>query len=270
MSLIDTVIGGAQHAITWTGGSSHVIGLATAAVGGTVIGAAWKASNPHRGEPTAPLADAGSTITTGAIPALTYASGEQPRIPTALMHTPGAAIVTSSANQQSNIGPDGRTAYEAVGVVAIRTAVDQFYSAVCADPVLAPYFHGVEMDRLKRHQALFLGQLWGGPVHFDAERLESCHRHLNVSASAYWRVVGHLMTVLTSLRVPDWVCLFTLATLYDIRDRVVTVPQTCGSTGGAATGAQEQIVEFGYTSNVGVFGDLPDFPTAPGDVPGQS
>lgn len=253
MSLIDTlsggVVDGARQALDLAGPQATT-GAAIAA-GGCATWLLWKVGNPHRGDRTTPVADAGSTITTGGITTLSYDGGAPRRVPTLTIHTPGAAIVTSSANHQSNIGPDGRTAYETVGVLAIRTAVDQFYSAVCADPVLSPYFHGVEMDQLKRHQALFLGQLWGGPVHFDAQRLGVAHRHLNVSSAAYWRVVGHLMAVLTNLAVPDWVCLFTLATLYDIRDRVIHEPQPCGTGDAPVTGAQ----------------DLPEHPTDDGDLP---
>ena len=45
--------------------------------------------------------------------------------------------------------------YEAIGGgPAVRMVVDDFYQRVLADPELAHYFNGIDMTRLKRHQAL--------------------------------------------------------------------------------------------------------------------
>ena len=55
--------------------------------------------------------------------------------------------------------------YERLGQdQGIRTAVDEFYQRVLADPELTPYFDGVDMGRLRGHQAKLLVQVTGGPV----------------------------------------------------------------------------------------------------------
>lgn len=224
MSLIDDLAGGLVLGVQYsvdTATPAGTVGLISAGLGGTAW-LCWKLSNPYRGQRTTPLTDVGATTTTTILTDLSF-DGSAVRIPAAVQ-TPGAAMVTSSENTQTNIGTDGRTAYDTVGVDAIRAAVEQFYAVVAADPLLAGYFNGIDRDRLIRHQALFLGQLWGGPVHFDVDGLVTAHRDLGITAEAYWRTVAHLMTTITGLGVPDWVCLFTLATLYDVRGKVIAAP----------------------------------------------
>lgn len=116
-----------------------------------------------------------------------------------------------------------RTPYDVVGHDALVSVVDQFYSKVMSDPDLLPFFDrpGVDMVALKRHQALFIGQLWGGPVTFPLDVLKRAHRGLRISPEKYWRVVGHLMVTLTHNDVPDWICVFTATRLYQARNLVI-------------------------------------------------
>lgn len=116
---------------------------------------------------------------------------------------------------------DGQTPYDVVGAASIGAAVDQFYSKICADPELADLFADVDMATLKRHQALFIGQLWGGPVVTSLADLGAKHQPLQISPERYWRVVAHLMVTLTHLDVPDWICVFTVTRLYQARDLII-------------------------------------------------
>lgn len=207
MSLIDTVISALADGTRWSTDHRYpFIGIASAATG-TAIWAVWKSANPYRRQVTAPT---GPVTRDANLPA----SLGGPSLA-------GPTIITASAITGSNLGPDGRTAYQHVGPDAVRIAVDQFYRRITADPDLTPYFEGVDMERLRRHQALFIGQLWGGPVHFELERLASAHTHLNIGRHHYWRAVGHLMNVITELEVPDWVCLFTMGALYDVQAMII-------------------------------------------------
>lgn len=217
MSLTDTVgnafVSGTTTFIDHTPyGEPGFIAL-TAATVGTLAWGFWKWSNPHRGQDPRPVG-----VHTGT--ALVDLGNGPVRVPAARPDA-GTTLMLAASAPQTNVGPDGQSAYDTVGVNAIRTAVDQFYALVTCDPVLSPYFALIDLERLHRHQALFIGQLWGGPVHFDLDKLVTAHRHLQIPALAYWRTVGILMTVLTRLEVPDWICQFTLSALYDIRGKVI-------------------------------------------------
>jgi hemoglobin len=92
--------------------------------------------------------------------------------------------------------------YETLGQeVGIRTAVDDFYTRVLADPQLKSYFEGVDMSRLRAHQTKLLVQVTGGPVAYDGRDLATAHRGLSITSEDFDRVVAHLGATLTDLGV---------------------------------------------------------------------
>jgi hemoglobin len=92
--------------------------------------------------------------------------------------------------------------YERLGQeVGIRTAVDDFYVRVVSDPELAPYFEGIDLPRLRRHQTALLAQVTGGPVEYSGRALAEGHAGLGITPNAFDRVVGHLVATLTDLGV---------------------------------------------------------------------
>jgi len=93
--------------------------------------------------------------------------------------------------------------FERLGQEAgIRTAVDDFYVRVVADPQLAPYFEGIDLPRLRRHQTALLSQVTGGPVEYSGRDLAAGHAGLGIRPEDFDRVVGHLVAALTALGVP--------------------------------------------------------------------
>ena len=94
--------------------------------------------------------------------------------------------------------------YDAVGGgPAVRVVVDDFYRRVMADPQLVHYFEGVDMPALKRHQALLVGQVLGGPPDYDGRSLREAHNVLGVTKEHFDLVVGHLADALKEAGVPD-------------------------------------------------------------------
>lgn len=88
------------------------------------------------------------------------------------------------------------------GPHALRAAVDTFYNRVTVDPRLAHYFEGVDLTRLRRHQALFLAQTLGGPRQYDGRDLAIAHAALDITSEDYDLVVQYLVGVLQELDVP--------------------------------------------------------------------
>ncbi|MGY1711252.1 group 1 truncated hemoglobin [Geodermatophilus sp. SYSU D00758] len=85
----------------------------------------------------------------------------------------------------------------------IRTAVDDFYRRVLADPRLEPYFEGIDMDRLRVHQTQLLSQVTGGPAAYGGRDLAAAHRRRGITSEDFDRVVDHLTSTLTDLGVDD-------------------------------------------------------------------
>jgi hemoglobin len=209
MSLTTDLLDGLGVLTELPGSGSYGAGAIVAAGAAVVIGGAWWLANPYR-------ADAGDTpVLTGTpTPRKVYRMTTRD-VPVAAMDIPLDVVPRDGK---------GRTPYDIVGPSAIRMVVDQFYSKLHADPELCVFFgeDRVDIGRLKAHQAKFVGQLWGGPVHFPLEELAGAHAALHISPEQYWKVAGHLMVTLTHVGVPDWIAIFTMTRLYQVRDLIIT------------------------------------------------
>lgn len=94
--------------------------------------------------------------------------------------------------------------YQALGGdVAVKEAVERFYARVFDDERLAPYFSGVDERKLKRHQAMLVAQLLGGPQRYDGRDLGEAHAHLGVTQDDFDRVIGHFASALRELGVDE-------------------------------------------------------------------
>jgi hemoglobin len=94
--------------------------------------------------------------------------------------------------------------YDAVGGgPAVSAVVTDFYERVLGDPQLTPYFEGVDMARLKRHQVLLVTQVLGGPAKYDGRPLAEAHAGLGIDHDDFTAVVGHLAAAMTDAGVPD-------------------------------------------------------------------
>ncbi|MEI4277452.1 group I truncated hemoglobin [Klenkia terrae] len=83
----------------------------------------------------------------------------------------------------------------------LDTAVARFYDLVLDDPRLAHWFSDVDMTRLRRHQAEFLGTaLDGGASRYDLRR---AHAGLGIDDAAFDRVVEHLGAALAAVGIED-------------------------------------------------------------------
>jgi hemoglobin len=108
------------------------------------------------------------------------------------------------------------------GRPAVDAAVSQFYERVLADPSLSPYFAGVDIDRLKRHQRAFIGVALGGPVAYAGRDMAAAHAGLQITAQAFDSVVQHLAATLENLGVPDATIAEIAGALLPLKGDIVT------------------------------------------------
>jgi hemoglobin len=107
-------------------------------------------------------------------------------------------------SQQGATDAPQQSDYDAVGGgPAIRAVVDRFYELVVGDPRLAPFFDGVDMPALKRHQALLVSQVMGGPAEYDGRALKDAHAGFNIGDDDFDAVVQHLVATLNEFSVPS-------------------------------------------------------------------
>jgi hemoglobin len=90
--------------------------------------------------------------------------------------------------------------YDALGGDAgVATAVEVFYARVTADPELAPYFAGIDLDRLRAHQRSFLRAALDGPEVFTGRPLARAHAGLHVTDEHFDGIIDHLASTLGDL-----------------------------------------------------------------------
>ncbi|MEU9442929.1 group 1 truncated hemoglobin [Streptomyces sp. NPDC048304] len=108
------------------------------------------------------------------------------------------------------------------GEEAVAAVVDAFYAKVLADPALQPYFAGVDLDRLKRHQRRFIGQALGAARPYTGRSMRKAHEHLAVTQDAFDRVVTHLAAALSEAGVAEGTIGTIAGALLPLKDDIVT------------------------------------------------
>lgn len=92
------------------------------------------------------------------------------------------------------------------GAEAVSVALDRFYAKIPSDPIVAPYFEGVNMVRLKERASPFVVMALGGPNEYKGPGLRLVHRHLvskGMNDEAFEAFVGLFVNVLNELSVPE-------------------------------------------------------------------
>ena len=118
------------------------------------------------------------------------------------------------------------TMYDRVnGEVGIRTVVERFYYLVLSDPLVSHRFPTTEegMSTLRRHFALAVGQVLGGPkfVEDAAAALSQAHAGMGISAAEYWRTVSYLFQVMSDLGIPVDIADHVFHTVWSLEDVIV-------------------------------------------------
>jgi hemoglobin len=113
--------------------------------------------------------------------------------------------------------------YERIGGgAAVSAVVDEFYRRLTADEQVSHYFADVSLPALKRHQALMITTILGGPNQYDGRPLDEAHSPLGITETDYQRVGTHLMSCLADAGVPEDVQGRVGDALGQVRDSIVT------------------------------------------------
>lgn len=98
-----------------------------------------------------------------------------------------------------------KSIYERIGgEAAVAAAVPRFYEKVMADPSLAHYFHGLDLDAQIDKQIAFMTMAFGGPNGYTGRDLRSAHAKLlkkGLGDAAFDAVASHLGATLQELGV---------------------------------------------------------------------
>lgn len=93
------------------------------------------------------------------------------------------------------------------GAVAVNTATLKFYEKVVADPSLAPYFKGLDMEAQAKKFVGFMTMAMGGPHEYKGADLRTAHLRLvrdGLGDPHFESVMVHLEQTLVEMGVdPD-------------------------------------------------------------------
>lgn len=107
---------------------------------------------------------------------------------------------------------------------AVGLAVDRLYERLLADPELAGYFAGRDIDRLVRHMRSFFAAAVGGPGLYRGRNMSAAHAGLQITEDHFDRTVQHVVAVLRDLGVDASLISDVGATLTPLRAIVVEAP----------------------------------------------
>jgi hemoglobin len=94
------------------------------------------------------------------------------------------------------------TLYEKLGgEPVLAAAVEEFYARMQADPELAVWFRGIDLELLKAHQRAFLAVGLEGPEDYSGRSMRNAHAGLRITGEAYTRALQHLRDALAALDV---------------------------------------------------------------------
>ena len=95
------------------------------------------------------------------------------------------------------------TIYELIGgESALIAVVDDFYVRVLADPQLAGFFAGANMQKLKGRQVEFFAVALGGPDFYQGASMREVHAGRGISQADFNKVALHLTAALAAAGVP--------------------------------------------------------------------
>ncbi|WP_410817982.1 group I truncated hemoglobin [Micromonospora sp. 050-3] len=115
------------------------------------------------------------------------------------------------------------------GASSVKAAVELFYDKVLADPVSAAYFADVDMASQRRHLAMMLTVVLGGPNEYTGRGLAEAHQPLNIPVAHYVKVGEYLTVTLAELGVPADILADVQTVLGQVQGQVVSAGNRSGA-----------------------------------------
>lgn len=113
--------------------------------------------------------------------------------------------------------------YDAIGgEPALTAVVDDFYVRVLADPQLAGFFAGVNMNKLKGMQVEFFVEALGGPHVYQGSSMRQVHAGRGISQADFDKVAVHLIDALAAAGVPENLIGQIAATITPLAEEIVS------------------------------------------------
>jgi len=110
------------------------------------------------------------------------------------------------------------------GHAGVARAVERFYARLTADPLTAPFFEGIDMERQRAKQVGFLTMVFGGPTPYTGRSLGASHARLveaGLGDAHVDAISRHLFDTLAEQGIPDLERTEAIAIAESMRDHVL-------------------------------------------------
>jgi hemoglobin len=104
----------------------------------------------------------------------------------------------------------------------VAATVDDLYARLLDDPTVAPYFQGIDIERIKVHMTDFLVTVLDGPDRYQGRQLARAHAPLSITDEAFDSTAAHLLDALEARAVRPEVLDLVLDRVAPLRSAVVT------------------------------------------------
>ena len=122
----------------------------------------------------------------------------------------------------------GSKLYELLGgAAAVNSATLRFYEKVNADPTLAPFFKGLNIEAQAKKFVAFMTMAMGGPHNYTGKDLRTAHERLvrdGLGDEHFEAIVNHLEQTLLELGIEADLVEQTLELIASTRGDVLCLP----------------------------------------------
>lgn len=89
------------------------------------------------------------------------------------------------------------------GAETMKKLVNKFYEGVLANDKVKHFFVNTDMDKLKAHQATFIGMALGGPKTYTGRDMRAAHDGMGLTDEHFDAIVDELTNAMDSLGVSE-------------------------------------------------------------------
>ena len=109
------------------------------------------------------------------------------------------------------------------GFSTISKLIQAFYEKVADSENLAPYFEGIDMQKLMDHQTKFFSDILGGPVEYTGRQLKAVHANLAITEDAFSELAELNEETLEDMSVEDTDIETVMEIVNGVKSDIVTV-----------------------------------------------
>ena len=109
------------------------------------------------------------------------------------------------------------------GFATVNKLVHAFYGKIAESENLAPYFEGIDIQKLMDHQTKFFSGILGGPVEYTGRQLKGVHAKMGITEDAFSEVAELLEETLEDMSIEDADIETILEIVGGLKSDIVTV-----------------------------------------------